>query len=133
MKKPTRFQTVNVEVIPQAKQRYATLGDYWTVPGTVDMDIYKISDMKNEAYHTAILVHELVEYELCKKRGLREKDIMAFDMWFEKQGLKGEPGDHTRCPYKNEHAAATDVEKAVIQAFGLRWKDYERACEEMFK
>lgn len=132
MKKPTRFQMINVEVVPKEKQRYATLGDYWTVPGTVDMDIYKVSDMKNEAYHVAILVHELVEYELCKKVGITEEDITEFDKWFEAEGLEGEPGDHLRSPYRKQHRAATEVENMVIKAFGLEWDDYEKACEEMF-
>ena len=129
-RKTKPMSTISAKVIPHAKQRYNTLGDYW---GEGGVDQYRVSDLGNPAYNLAVLVHELVEWELCKLAGIREQDITKFDKWFEDEGLTGEPGDDLLAPYRAQHQLATDIERAVIAAFGESWMRYEDECRRVSK
>ncbi len=92
-----------IETIPHEKQRYETVGDYWDdEDGTQQV---KISDMKNQQYEMLVAVHELIEKELCRVRGIPEAVITEFDMKFEEERTQGyhgkgdEPGADSRAPY----------------------------------
>ena len=82
-----------------------------------------ISDCKNEDYEFAIAVHELIEWYLTKKRGIKIKEIDNFDTSFKG---KGEPGDNKEAPYYNEHQFATEIEKAIIDELDIHWSKYEK-------
>jgi len=78
----------------------------------------------------AVAVHELVEAYLCKKAGITDEAVCAFDKKYEAERKKGkhgendEPGDDPRSPYREQHMAATHVERAVCAAIGLNWKEH---------
>lgn len=83
----------------------------------------------------AILIHELIEAFLCRKSGVSDKEVCAFDALYEKERQAGqhgenhEPGDDPRAPYREEHMAATHVERAVCLALGLTWEEHEKEIE----
>lgn len=138
---PHVFDTIVAMIIPQVEQRYGTLGDYFQNEKYPHIDQYRMSNFSKvednpvtaRMYAIAVLVHELVEFEQCKRDGVPEQLITDFDMAFEMLGKPGEPGDDPEAPYFHQHQRATFVERAVISAFGLNWDEYEKKCEEMFK
>jgi hypothetical protein len=119
---------ISIETIPHDQQRYPTVGDWWfDADGTLKI---KVSEMGNPDYEFLVGLHELVEVWLCKKRGITDEQVTAFDTQFEKDreaGLHGEddePGEDPAAPYKNEHLVAISVEAGVCAALGISWKEY---------
>lgn len=80
----------------------------------------------------AILIHELVEAYLCKRDAIKESEVCDFDEMFEKERKSGlhketeEPGDDPRAPYREQHMAATHVERAVCAALDILWVSHEQ-------
>lgn len=123
-----------VETIPHGDQRYETVGDYQTAENG-DMTVL-VSEMGNSDYEFLVAIHELVEATLCRKRGITDEAITAFDVEFEGQRAPGdirEPGDDRNAPYKNEHCLATAVERMCCAALGVSWEDYEAAVLRLSK
>jgi len=116
---------INISAIPHKSQRYETVGDYFFNGNEQE---FLISRMSNPDYEFLVLMHELTEWYLTQKRGIKEKDITAFDLLFEAMRVKGnvdEPGFAKNCPYKNEHAFATKIEKLLAKELGVDWKTYD--------
>jgi hypothetical protein len=83
--------------------------------------------MNNEMFNGMVAVHELVEFLLCRHKGISEEAITKFDIKFEKKRKKGnddEPGFDNKAPYRNEHTAATAVEMIMCSSAGISWNDY---------
>lgn len=122
-----------LSVIPHSEHRYPTVGD-WR-PGTPDEVI--VSDMHNEDYEFLVMIHELLEFYLCKKRGIRDQDVTAFDVQFEKERDKGlhtiadEPGDSPLAPYFREHQFATAIERVLARELGVDWDTYSDIVESL--
>ena len=118
---------INIEVIPNEKQRYPTVGDYWyDKKGVLQV---RVSDMGNDQYAELVIVHELVELFLCKAKGVKFEDIDAFDKAFEEKRQSGnvdEPGDDDAAPYREEHLFATGIEKLLCSKLGINWAKYDR-------
>ena len=122
---------IEIETIPHDDQRYETVGDYYSFQG---VDFIDVSDMNSKDFEFLVAVHEMVEQYLCKRMGIPEKKISAFDIQFEKKRKKGnvdEPGDDPKAPYRHEHSMATAVERMVAGYLGINWKDYEKKCNSM--
>ncbi len=89
--------------------------------------------MKDERYVFLVALHELVEYELCRMKGIGDHQVVAFDRRFEKERLVGlhevweEPGDDPRAPYGKEHRFATMIERLVAQKLAVKWPEYEKS------
>lgn len=124
-----------IETIPHEKQRYETPGDYY-----IDEDQnlrIKISELGNTFYERLVAIHELIEWTLTDFKGIKEEDIMNFDIYFEgrrKLGLvqdNAEPGFNKNAPYTNEHAIATSVELIMCSSAGVAWEDYENSFESL--
>jgi hypothetical protein len=127
------MKPIEIHSLPHEAQRYPTVGDYEDdVHGTH----IRISDMGNEDYEILVAIHEMVEQYLCRKRGISEKKITAFDKKFEREREAGkwtteEPGDDPRAPYRKEHFFATNIERQIAYELGVDWKEYDRLCAEM--
>lgn len=108
------------------------MGDWqWTEGG--DLSI-RVSEMGDWRYNAAVAVHELVEVLLCKQDGVTEASVDAFDMAYEKarpEGDLSEPGDDPACPCAKQHCFATAVERMLIAALGVSWKEYEAKVESL--
>jgi len=118
-----------ISQVPHKKQRYETVGDW--IPGK-PAEI-RVSKMKDQRYVFLVALHELIEYELCKKNGISDREVVAFDVNFEAERrnnlhpMDAEPGSDPRAPYKSEHEFATMIEMMVAQKLGVSWSAYEKA------
>jgi hypothetical protein len=119
---------IHIKTIPHEEHRYPTLGDYWkTENGKQEI---RISDMGNDDYAFLVAVHELIEWYLTEKRGIKEEDIKAFDEKFETERLQGlhadeeDGGMDPRAPYIKEHTLATNIEKELTRELGIAWDKY---------
>lgn len=126
---------INIKSIPQEKQRYETVGDYWyDDDGVLQV---RVTEMGNTMYETLVIIHELTEELLTKHRGLTEQEIMDFDLYYEKRREQGlvpelsEPGFSNEAPYLREHTLATAIEMQIAAMAGISWTDYDRTINEL--
>lgn len=123
---------VSIKAIPHSEQNYETCGDYATDEfGTLHITV---SDFGNDDYAFLVAIHELVEAWLCRKRGISDELITAYDVSRETSRQPGdlsEPGDDRECPYRFEHSIATAVERLMCAELGINWFDYEAACQRV--
>jgi hypothetical protein len=127
---------IHIETIPRDRQRYPACGDYWEDPdGTVQI---RVSDMGNIWHEFLVAVHELWEYILVKRRGIKIEDIDAFDKKFEDkyhehmlyhEDIGHEPGDEIDAPYRDEHCSATGAERLLCAELGISWKEYAEIAQ----
>ncbi len=119
--------------IPHGEQRYPTAGDWlWEK----DHLTVFVSETGNDDYNLLLMVHELVEAYLCKKNGVDEKAVTAFDMEFEKnrpEWDEEEPGNDPDAPYHHEHMLASDIENYLAAVMQVDWRAYEKAVNDLCK
>ncbi|MGP8124912.1 MAG: hypothetical protein ACLQEQ_03470 [Nitrososphaerales archaeon] len=117
-----------ISQVPHTKQRYETVGDW--IPGRPTE--IRVSRMKDQRYGFLVALHEMIEYELCKKNGISDNEVVAFDVNFEAERrrnmhpVEAEPGNDPRAPYRDEHDFATMIEMMVAQKLGVKWSAYEK-------
>ncbi len=111
---------IELRTLAHKKQRYDTLGDWFERDGFLQI---RASILDNPDYEFLILLHELVEAWLCRKRGISEADVDRFDVNYVGDG---EPGDDVTAPYHDEHRFATLIEKLMAAELGIDWLVYER-------
>lgn len=128
---------ITIETIPHSEQRYPTVGDWQKTPDGLQI---KVSQMSDERYAILVAIHELIEFVLCEQHGISGERVDAFDMAFEKEReeyakagvfLVGEPGDNLACPYRNEHAIATGIERIMAAQLEVNWKTYEKEVNSL--
>ena len=103
---------ISIKSIPQEAMRYATQGDWQEIDGV--MMITVAADTEDEQF--LIGLHEMVEAYLCKKHGVTEAAVDAFDLNFTGEG---EPGDAPNSPYRREHRKAMLIEHLMASFLGL--------------
>jgi hypothetical protein len=121
---------INIQTIPHNKQRYETLGDYFDKKGIAEI---RVSNLKNNDMEFLIAIHEMFEQYACRKYGVKEKDITAFDKMFENERLQGkwtmeEPGNDPRAPYRRFHFQSENIERLAASYLDVDWSKYERRC-----
>lgn len=120
--------------IPYKFQEYPTCGNYKRMPG--GGTAFFVNKMGNEDYAFLVLIHEMVEEHLTRRRGLTERVIMAFDLMWEKEREAGkhkpddEPGHDPRAPYRREHVLAENIERFLAWEMGLDWDAYGKAVND---
>lgn len=108
---------INIEFVPLEDMRYSSLGDYFYKNGVLH---FKIVDTRNPLYNKIILIHEMIEQTLTEARGLKEEQILKYDLEFEnlrkagKVGEDDEPGEGKGSPYRREHILAEIVERLML-------------------
>ena len=123
---------IYIGIIPHSEHRYKTVGDYW-YPQSYRMEL-RVSDMQNEDYEFLVMIHELVEAHLCRKRGIEEPVIKAFDEAFEarrEEGNTDEPGFDPNAPYFKEHTFATFIEAQIAEELGIDWEEYSNVVNSL--
>ena len=126
---------INIETIPIEDMRYPTVGDYfYDDMGTLQV---RVADMGNEFYEKMVVIHELIEEALTKKRGITEQQITDFDLYYEERRKMGlvpidsEPGFDENAPYKKEHTFATSVEMGMCSLAEEDFKIYDQKVNEL--
>lgn len=123
----THLPHICLSVIPHKEQRYPTIGDYFpdrSIPGWQ----FNVSRLSSPDHEFLVAIHELIEWYLTQKRGIKERDITRFDKEYEKNrkiGDVSEPGDSSKAPYHREHVFATKIERLIAKELGVDWKEYE--------
>ena len=123
-----------IETIPHNEHRYPTVGDYWTDQDGVRH--IRVSETKDPRHALLVALHELIESELCSRRGISEHVIDTFDMDYEdKRGADdhSEPGDLLDAPYHIEHVFAGCIERLMAQQLDVNWQEYSDALSELDK
>jgi hypothetical protein len=110
--------------ISQNEHRYSTLGDYWDDGDGIIH--YRISELGNSYYERLILIHEMVEWMLCEKKGIKEPDIKK---WDEDHPDSDDPGSEPGCIYGDEHKFAELIENMICYKLGISWDDYNKALD----
>ncbi len=123
---------IYVRVIPHNQQRYVTVGDWW-FDEFGDLQI-RVSAMADWRYETLVAYHEQFEALACKRAGIQEALVTAFDIEFEnyrKAGNHAEPGDCLRAPYYRQHQLATIAERQLALELGVDWREYDEKVSRM--
>lgn len=113
--------------MPQSRIRSEQAGDWWYF-GENCFTIHVLETLSPEDQFR-VAMHELTEAYLCRKNGTSDEQVSRFDDQYEaerKEGKHGEydePGDDPRAPYREEHSAATHVERAVCHVLDISWKE----------
>lgn len=137
-----------IQTVKHEDQKYNTIGNYESTeagfekqveltPGKV---IITVSDMQDWRKELCVAVHELVEVAIaCWKNGIKDKDIVRFDMCFEELAELGkvpedaEPGDDPKAPYYAYHKMATMLEYSLMVSLGLTEAEYEEAMLSLWR
>lgn len=117
-----RIRRIEIDFIDQSDQRYSTAGDWFYEGDTLRI---KISEMPQEVWQHAVLIHEMTEALLCYKAGVSQAAVDAFDMGPGKD--LDEPGFAADAPYHVQHCWADVIERAFIAAAGQSWTEYDLA------
>lgn len=123
-----------IKTIPHSEMPYPTAGNWRVDDGLIEVEV---ADMKNEDYHFLVIVHELIEAYLCKRAGITQESVDAFDIEFEKQRSKSltlstaEPGDNRFAPYERQHNIASGIERILMAELGVKIQDYESAINAL--
>jgi hypothetical protein len=126
------IMNITIKTIPHRNQRYDTVGD-WYFDGKGNLTIL-VSEMKCRRYEILVGLHEWIEAELCRERGIDEAEVTTFDLAFEGRRALGntdEPGDDKMAPYYNEHQFATCVERLMALELGVDWKEYDEKVSSL--
>lgn len=123
---------IQLRTISHSQQRYPTVGD-WEI-GEDGSIVISVSDMGNEDYALLVAAHELIEVWLCRKRGISQQEVDAFDIEYENNRPEGdfsEPGNDPRAPYQKEHQFATKIERELAKELGVKWRQYNATVEAL--
>ena len=115
----------NILSVPYKSMRYATYGDYLHLAdGSVEITVIELADWRMEFL---IALHEFIEEAVTRHRGIKEPDILAFDL---AHPDSDDPGMIPTAPYHKEHLLALTVEMLVARELDVDWDEYDRACRE---
>ena len=129
---------IKIETVNHKSQAYDTVGDYGQ---NKDGLWIKVSDMKNDTYHLAVAIHELIELHLIELAGISIALVNEFDMSYEKRRANGdrhadcgcliqpEPGNDVHAPYHDAHVFATKLEKDFISE--ASWIKYDKTVNDL--
>jgi len=128
---------ITIKPIPHEWHRYETVGDYYesdfTLPYGQKKWNFRVSKT-NADYEFLVVIHELVEWFLAQKRGIKEEDIYAFDTAFEAKRVQGntdEPGNDEDAPYRKEHEFAEMIERLIAKELGIEWAKYDEVISKL--
>jgi hypothetical protein len=111
-----------IETKPKNLMRYVTAGDYFEVQK--DNVFIDVCEQGNDDANFLISLHELIEWYLTKKRGIKEEDIMDFDL-AHPDSL--EPGDEKDSIYRREHRFAENIERLVAGELGIDFNEHNNS------
>jgi hypothetical protein len=117
-----------IQAIPHNQQRYETVGDWHELNNKTLL--INVSDTGNDDYSFLVGIHEAIEFWLCKKRGITDEEVTAFDKAFEEarpENNTDEPGNDPAAPYNKEHVFATKIERQLADELGIDWDEYDKA------
>jgi hypothetical protein len=118
---------LNVKTIPHNDQRYETIGDWFMEGGCLQV---RVSSMANSDYEFLVAIHEIIEKQLCKKMGITEQQVDAWDLMHEDNP---EPGAMEGCPYREAHMISEGVERALAVKLAVDWEHYGQTIKHVME
>ena len=113
---------IEIKTVDPAAMRYPTAGDWeWLPDGALMLTVPEYGGRDTSALLVAL--HELVEAYLCKRDGITDEQVSAFDT---QNPLLEEPGDHPDAPYHRQHAIAMAVEREAAIALSTDWEAHDK-------
>lgn len=100
--------------------------------------------MRDKRYCWLVLLHEIIEWSICRLQGVKNRDIDRFDIAYEAErstrqasnskshapcgcSYKDEPGDDIHAPYHEAHKVASQCERLIAKALGVDLIKYDEA------
>lgn len=123
--KPPKWNISGYAKHPLA-MKYPTLDDWYYSPLETRVPIIDTGDVD---INFLLFVHGLVEAHLCRKRGIKSRDVERYDA---AHLDADEPGELPDAPYYREHQQATDVEKILCQMLNISWEAYKQTLKQVF-
>lgn len=115
---------IHILKVPKSEMRYDTAGD-WYYDDDGDL-IIKVAndepDFSTDDHQNLVALHELVEVLLCRKRGITQEQVDAFDMGpgsYDVIPEGEESGDQEGAPYRREHRFAMMIEHLMAHELGM--------------
>lgn len=120
------FLPIQMRTVSQAEQRYETVGDWFEKDGQAHI---VATDLGNPLFNFLLMVHELIEYWLCKVWGITDEECVAFDKEWEKypHPRGAEAGNDPRAPYHWPHVFANLVERFLCFVLRVDYLAYDEA------
>lgn len=116
---------IEIKSVDPSAIRYSTCGDWRFLPdGTLQVFVPEYGGQDDSAFLVAL--HEMVEAWACKKAGITEEEVSAWDI---ANPELDEPGDNKNAPYRREHALAMRIEMEVCKHLGIEWDRHQRWVE----
>lgn len=76
-----------------------------------------------------VLIHEMIEEYLCRKKKITHKMIDDFDMSEYGRSLS-DPGSDPQAPYHSQHMFALWIEQMLCEKLGISWNKYNKFMNE---
>jgi hypothetical protein len=115
-----------LESIPPKEIRYSTCGDWrFEDDGTLVVNVPLFENNDDSAFLVAL--HELVEAWLCRRDGVTEEEVSA---WDKNNPALEEPGDSKNAPYHRQHSYAMLIEKTLCKLMRKNWAQHQRWVED---
>lgn len=121
-----RITEIHIRFVPEAEQRYPTLGDWQIKPIHDTDDCYldiTVTQMPDQRYSWPIAVHELIEALLCHAAGITTEVVDAWDITGPGSD-DPDPGNMANAPYHREHVLATSLEIDFVHMLDMEESDY---------
>jgi len=119
---------ISLQVLKPEIMRYETVGDWYE--HKIIGPIIAVADLGNDDQNFLILAHELIEWYLCKKTGVTEKEVDVYD----KAHLEDDdPGLNQDAPYHKQHMTAFGIEVMLAGLLEVNWNEYCVNVEETFE
>jgi len=119
---------ISLQVLKPEVMRYETVGDWYE--HKVVGPIISVADLGNDDQNFLILAHELIEWYLCSKAGVTEKEVDVYD----KAHLEDDdPGLNQDAPYHKQHMTAFGIEVMLAGLLEINWNEYCVKVEDTFE
>lgn len=121
---------IRIRLIKHSNQRVKEEVGDWFYDAELDRITVFVSRMSDFRSELAVALHEAYESVAYLSSGKDQTDVDFFDKKFYMENKTGEAGDSIHAPYRNEHIAATFIEKDVCDQLELDWPLHEQNVNE---
>lgn len=115
---------ITIETLPHDKQRYAALGSStcgdWYFEPDGELKIF-VSETGDDRMNFLVGLHEAIEATLCQHRGIKEEDVLLFDL---AHSDLDDPGHSKSAVYHWEHVFSEAIERLVAIELDVNWAEY---------
>lgn len=113
---------IEIKTVDPSAMRYPTAGDWeWLADGAL---MLKVPEYGGRDVSVLLVgIHEMVEAFLCKRDGITDEQVTAFDT--DNPKLE-EPGDDPAAPYHRQHVVAMALEREAAIATSTDWETHDK-------